>query len=79
MSDETTCPKCGATLRPEDAAWVAGPIGYAPALLWAHPRPDGKGKCRMRSGPPLAYAPARPRGSIDATTLSAGQAPPERQ
>jgi hypothetical protein len=72
---ETTCPRCGATLRDEDAAWLAGPPGYAPALFWVHPRPDGRGKCRLWAGPPIAmhYLEC---GSIMPDALSAGRESP---
>jgi hypothetical protein len=53
----TTCPRCGATLRPEQATWRAAPPGYLPALRWAHQRPDNGRPCHMDSGPPLGYRP----------------------
>lgn len=76
---ETICPRCGAALRREDAAVLSGPPGYLPVLYWCHQRPDGKGKCRLYSGPPAGYADARRHGTITPTTLSAAPEAPERQ
>ena len=41
----TACPRCGATLRPEEARWQDAPPGYQPALRWSHRRPDNGQKC----------------------------------
>jgi hypothetical protein len=79
MLHDTVCPRCGAKLHDREAAWLSGPPGYAPALFWVHDRPDGKGKCRLHSGPRLGgYADAGSGGSIDAATLSAAHAAPDR-
>jgi hypothetical protein len=59
IAPPTTCPRCGATLRPEDARWLAGPPGYLPALRWAHRRPDDGRPCHLDSGPPVGYSPPR--------------------
>jgi hypothetical protein len=78
--DTSTCPRCGATLRDEDAAWLTGPKGYLPVLLWCHPRPDDGSKCRVYGGPRIGgYQDWGESAIVTSTTLSAGQEPPGRR
>jgi hypothetical protein len=57
IAPPTTCPRCGATLRPEQARWRDAPLGYLPALRWTHKRPGDGRPCHMDSGPPIGYSP----------------------
>ncbi len=69
-----TCHLCGATVDTAQAKRVRGLPGHGDALFLAHDRPDGKGKCRLWTGPPL---PARATLPATATTLSAAREAPE--
>ena len=60
VAPPTICPRCGAALRPERAEWVPGPPGYGAVLTWRHDRPDGRGRCVVKSGPPLGHVGAGP-------------------
>lgn len=67
------CPRCGARLVAGEARVVAGPPGYAPALIWPpHERPDGRGKCRLASGLRLGAD----RAMLTGTDLSVTQEAP---
>jgi len=57
VAPPTTCPRCGAALRPERAEWLSGLPGYGPVLTWRHARPDGRGRCVVKSGPPVGSSP----------------------
>ncbi len=58
VAPPTTCPRCGARLRPEEATAYPGPPGYPPVLTWRHTTPQG-GKCVAKGGR-TARLPARP-------------------
>ena len=60
LAPPTTCPRCGATLRPEQATWQAGAPGYLPQLKWTHRRPDNGRPCHLNTGPPVGYGDAGP-------------------
>ncbi len=60
VAPPSVCPRCGARLRPEQAIPGDGVPGYAPVLTWRHDRPDGRGRCVVKSGPPLGHVGAGP-------------------
>jgi len=57
LAPPTTCPRCGAVLRPEEARWQEGAPGYLPAVRWSHRRPDNGRPCHLNTGPPVGYHP----------------------
>ena len=67
LAPPTTCPRCGASLQPEEARWQEGAPGYAPVLTWRHARPDGGGRCVVKTGPPLGYSGTDPPSRSGAT------------
>jgi hypothetical protein len=60
LAPATVCPRCGATLRPEQATWIEGAPGYLPQLKWTHRRPDDGRPCHLGTGPPVGYRPPTP-------------------